>query len=67
MASTKKVKPDLEKFILSVLEASHGFCMDEPDERQALADILTVDLLGCFKVQAKQPRFQRPVLGRFPK
>ena len=67
MAGNQTVKPTLEAFILSVLEQTNGFCMDEPDERKALADILTVDLLGCFKVAAKQQRFQKPVLGRMPK
>lgn len=46
-------KQRIERLILDVLEASSSFCMDNAAERNALADALTVDLLGRFTIAAE--------------
>ena len=46
-------KNRLERLVLDVLEASSGFCMDNEDERRALADALTVEVMGRFDLNEK--------------
>lgn len=37
-------KERLERLVLDVCEASSAFCMDNEQERKALADVLTVEV-----------------------
>lgn len=53
MASDNVTKNLVNRLILDVMEASQSFCMDVKEEREALADVLTVDLLGRFKIKPK--------------
>lgn len=46
-------KQRLERLILDVLEHSSAFCMDVDEERRALADVLTVDIIGRFELEEK--------------
>lgn len=46
-------KERLERLILDVLEASYTFCLDNEQERAALADVITVDVMGRFKLMEK--------------
>lgn len=46
-------KERLERLVLDVLEASSAFCMDNEDERAALADALTVEVMGRFALREK--------------
>jgi len=54
----------LERLILDVLESSSSFCMDNAEERSALADALTVDVMGRFELKAKPKRKVHAVLAR---
>ncbi len=57
-------KEMVERLVLDVLEASSSFCMDVEDERNALADALTVDLLGRFYIGPKSKDKATTVLAR---
>jgi hypothetical protein len=39
--------------VLDVLEASNAFCMDNAKERAALADALTVEVMGRFRLKER--------------
>ena len=54
----------LERLILDVFEHSSGFCMDNPEERAALADATTVDIMGRFDLTAKPKKTPTSVLAR---
>jgi len=57
-------KQRLERLILDVLEASSSFCMDVEEERAALADVLTVDIMGRFAMVAKPKKVATSSLAR---
>lgn len=46
-------KDRLERLVLDVLEQSSSFCMDNEQERNALADVLTVEVMGRFDLTEK--------------
>jgi hypothetical protein len=57
-------KQRLERLVLDVCEFSSSFCMDVPAERRALADAITVDVLGRFKVEEKPADEAESTLAR---
>lgn len=46
-------KKMLERLLLDVFQASSSFCMDNKEEREALADSATVDIMGRFFLTLK--------------
>jgi len=57
-------KQRLERLILDVLEHSTSLCMDVDEERRALADAITVDVMGRFKLDEKPKRDASSALAR---
>jgi len=57
-------KQRLERLVLDVLEASSSFCMDNEGERKALADVITVDVMGRFRVTEKPEDEAETTLAR---
>jgi len=57
-------KEMVERLVLDVLEFSSSFCMDNEPERKALADALTVVLLGRFEITVKPMNDAETTLAR---
>lgn len=54
----------LTRLILDVFEHSSSFCMDNSEERAALADATAVDVMGRFKLRPKKRKKATAVLAR---
>lgn len=59
-----QTKDRLERLVLDVLEESSSFCMDNEQERNALADVLTVEVMGRFELKEKPVEEVHNVLSR---
>jgi hypothetical protein len=59
--SRQKIKEDVEALVLKVCRFSSRFCMDNEDERLALSDVITVELMNTFDIRQKKintPRYE---------